>query len=153
AQSAAARAAAVSAHAPPAAEPELPGLELAGSAGPDQLVGGSGPDDLDGGDGNDQLDAGPGDDVLEGGARDARERGGPGSDVYVFGDASGSDEVIEDAEPGGFDGLLFVGVPLGALAFERHGDDLELRAAGGTRVRVRDFFLGERIEWLAAEDG
>ena len=81
--------------------------DLEGDTGDDQLFGGSGNDQLDGGSGVDELDGGYGNDTLTGGIGDDLLDGGAGADVYVFNRGDGHDVILDRAESGENNRLLF----------------------------------------------
>lgn len=77
---------------------------LAGTAGEDRLFGNNGNDLLEGGDGHDLLDGGRGNDLLFGGSGndslvggqgDDRMTGGSGADLFIFGENSGHDFILD----------------------------------------------------------
>ncbi|MDJ0685091.1 MAG: cadherin-like domain-containing protein, partial [Alphaproteobacteria bacterium] len=74
--------------------------DLSGGGGADVLRGGAGDDALDGGSGDDRLVGGGNDDRLTGGQGDDVLIGGQGDDVFVFRDADGGDDRIEDFQTG-----------------------------------------------------
>ena len=82
---------------------------LEGGAGNDKLVGRGGDDTLLGGAGGDSLDGGDGNDVLNGGSGADTLTGGAGSDRFVFTDADGSLDRIQDFN-GKFDTIDLSGI-------------------------------------------
>ncbi len=68
---------------------------LYGNNGNDRLEGGDGHDLVDGGRGNDQLFGGVGNDTLIGGQGDDRLTGGSGGDLFIFGENSGRDFILD----------------------------------------------------------
>jgi len=108
---------------------------LFGDAGDDSLYGDDGDDTLHGDDGNDTLIGGAGNDRLEGGY--------DGADTYVFAKGHGQDIVDDFAEylADGFDTLRFEGAVSSDAIFTRSGNDLVVKAYGGTdQVKVKDYF-------------
>lgn len=100
---------------------------LRGDGGADRLFGQQGRDSLFGGGGGDLIDGGPGGDTL---------RGDAGADIFVFGNASGTDSVMDFAD--GTDILRLVGHTGGFddLSFSDSGGDREIVHDNGTIILV-----------------
>ncbi|MBZ6378403.1 hypothetical protein B5C34_13055 [Pacificimonas flava] len=119
---------------------------LEGGAGDDELDGGTGNDTLDGGDGDDELigdhgndvltggagddllDGGTGNDVINGGAGSDTMYGGWGKDTYVFTEADGSVDTVNDLDKWG-----------GSTVFDLSGID----AIEGTAANDGFSFVGD----------
>lgn len=82
-----------------------------GGQGSDILYGQSGSDDLFGGSGNDALYGGDDEDTLDAGSGENFLFGGGGADIFRFRAANGSEDVIEDFQPG-FDKISMKGVAI-----------------------------------------
>ncbi|MEQ1844785.1 MAG: calcium-binding protein, partial [Nitrospira sp.] len=99
---------------------------LDGGAGNDSLNSGEGQDTLLGGIGNDVLDGGAGADVLDGGSGNDRMAGGVGSDIYRFSIGNGFDQIVDQAETGAVNQVVFgSGISSVGLRY-RIGSGLEL---------------------------
>jgi Ca2+-binding RTX toxin-like protein len=113
---------------------------LLGGAGTDTLLGGGGNDTLDGGAGADTLHGGAGDDTMTGGDGDDILQGDSGRDTYVFGAATGVDEITDSEGP---NRIVFFEVARDRLWLTQSGNDLVVRViGGGSQVTVRDYFAG-----------
>lgn len=136
--------------------------QLAGNDDDDLLIGGVGADVLDGGAGNDCLSGGPGDDTLAAGPGLDILDGGTGIDTYVVADGYGNAAAIHDADGRGaihVQGTAGTQVLSGELTpipgaagawlsadggrWSLAGQDLDIRLAGGGRIRIADFESGE----------
>ena len=123
----------------------IPQETMEGSAKDDILQGGAKRDRLNGYGGNDRLYGGAGHDILDGGAGDDWLEGGyDGADTYLFAKGHGQDTVDDLAEnnlTGDSDTLRFEGAASSDAVFTRSGNDLVVKAYGGTdQVKVKDYF-------------
>ena len=123
----------------------IPQETMEGSAKDDILQGGAKRDRLNGYGGNDRLYGGAGHDILDGGAGDDWLEGGyDGADTYLFAKEHGQDTVDDLAEnnlTGDSDTLRFEGAASSDAVFTRSGNDLVVKAYGGTnQVKVKDYF-------------
>lgn len=120
-----------------------------GQGGDDVLLGNQGDDYLQGGSGNDELDGGQGYDDLEGNS---------GNDMYVFGQGSGRDWVLDqDVTAGNVDTVrLTDGITPGDVMVSRDQINLFLSLSNGAdQLGLSQWFHGDefRIERVQFADG
>jgi len=98
-------------------------------------------DRLYGHEGNDTLNAGSGDDVLTGGVGDDQLIGGAGRDTYVFNLGDGNDTIIDSAEAGIGNQMLFgPGIGVNDVSFSLDGATLIVSyGSQGDTVRILNF--------------
>nr|WP_159465623.1 calcium-binding protein [Scandinavium goeteborgense] len=107
---------------------------LSGWDNDDTLLGYGGNDTLNGGKGNDSLDGGTGNDSLS---------GGEGSDAYIFRIGDGQDRV-NDTYKNGVNTLVFEGADITQAMIEKSGNDLLIRAWGGSdTLTLSNYFISE----------
>ena len=132
---------------------------LLGGNGNDSLNGDIGNDTLAGGDGNDTLSGGYGNDTLDGGVGNDTLNGGNGTDTYLFGLGSGADILNNYHTDASLDTIrLGAGVSLTDITLSGTGNDLLLRLADGSELRVQSWFAASRRGsyqglQIATEDG
>ncbi len=116
---------------------------VTGGGGNDLLLGGSGQDDLKGDTGNDQLFGGYGYDTLTGGIGDDTIDGGAGADVYVFNPGDGHDVILDRADSGGNNRLLFgPGITLSDLLFNQdYGGQFGI-SINGINIIINGIYVG-----------
>ncbi|MDU9003417.1 calcium-binding protein [Sedimentitalea todarodis] len=134
---------------------------LAGNAGRDWLRGRDGDDTLNGGSGEDRLHGGAGNDIIDGGIDNApdggvaghtdRLTGGEGADIFVFGEKSGRDRVVDfedgtdilrlDGHAGGFDALT-ISDRNGNLLVHHDNGSIVLVGQAGLMLTQADFEFG-----------
>lgn len=122
--------------------------ELNGGTGNDRLLGGGGNDRLFGEGGRDVLQGGTGRDFLDGGRGNDSLRGNGGNDVFIFGDKSGTDKVMDFDDgndilriadhSGGFGGLTIADQG-GNLRITHDGGVILLIGEAGTTLTNADF--------------
>jgi Ca2+-binding RTX toxin-like protein len=129
--------------------------KLFGDAGHDRLDGGGGQDRLAGGDGNDTLSGGAGKDRLFGGAGADRLDGGRGADildggagrdVFVFGQRSGRDRVLNFEN--GIDRIDLDGVAFADLTITRFSIGVRIRLDAGDQLEL----TGVTLNQIGADD-
>lgn len=105
------------------------------------LVGTNLGDRLYGHEGNDALNSGSGDDVLTGGVGDDQLFGSTGRDTYVFNLGDGSDTIIDTAEAGIGNRILFgPGIDVNDVSFSLEGTTLTVSYGNlGDTVRIENF--------------
>ena len=116
---------------------------VTGGGGNDLLLGGSGQDDLKGDTGNDQLFGGYDYDTLTGGIGDDTLDGGAGADVYVFNPGDGHDVILDRADSGGNNRLLFgPGITLSDLLFNQdYGGQFGI-SINGINIIINGIYVG-----------
>ncbi|MDO8299394.1 calcium-binding protein [Lacisediminimonas sp.] len=120
--------------------------------GNDKIVAADGNDWLEGGHGNDTISGHFGNDTLLGGTGNDSLTGSYGSDTIVLRRGDGED-VIDNSRyeksTGDIDTLEWVDVLSSELGFERSGNDLLIRVAGGAdSVRVKGYLGGDNATSL-----
>jgi VCBS repeat-containing protein len=124
---------------------------LHGKGGVDILQGGKGNDELkdrhgntlfDGGRGNDRMTGGRDDDFFAGGRGNDRLYLGGGHDVVAFNKGDGVDRLFGERQ----DGVLSLGggIRYEDLKFSKQGADLVLKAGGGDRIVLEDWYRGKQ---------
>ena len=125
--------------------------KIYGEAGNDTLYGGEGNDIITGGEDDDIINGDNGDDYLSANSGNDTLIGGSGNDTFVF-DSSDGSNTITDAENA--DTLRFTTDNFANLEFSRDltTNDLIISNETGTNVTVTDFFDGNNVDKVVAND-
>ena len=112
-----------------------------GDGGENELIGTNLGDRLYGRDGSDMLFSGAGDDVLTGGTGSDRLAGGTGRDVYAAGLGDGTDTIIDAAENGIGNSILFgEGIGRDDIVLVQEGSSLTIKYGNlGDRLQILNF--------------
>ena len=125
---------------------------LYGDAGNDTIYGGADSDALHGGDGADVLYGDAGNDVLYGDGGNDVLYGGTGNDIYVFEGQFGNDAVVEYANAGTDDRVVFNNITVDQVQLGRSGNDLMLGSPDlANTVAIKDWFTNFGVDsvWFA----
>ena len=133
----------------------LAGVEgLTGSAYNDTLTGNGVSNGLWGEEGDDVLSGRGGDDHIDGGGGDDLLRGGPGNDAFVFEGPSGEDCVLDFADGGGEEDVLWLpGLSFEELTLTESGRDVIVTSADGhLHITIEDYLSRNEMSDLGVDD-